>query len=574
MLYRVSPAATAADLGSALAHLTAALPADAVVGSVSYLDTMRSVDRLADLYVPVLLAFSIFALLAAGFSISNVVSGVVLTSRREIGVMKAIGFTPGEVTRILVIQIALPALVGSAVGVVVGAAASVPILSDTAASFGLPATALVPPEVIFEVLGASLGVAVLGAIVPALAAGRIGPVEAMTGDAANVGPIGRGFRRLGLRLPAALPLRLGVSTALAHPGRAVMTLGALVVGVAAVTFSLGLNASLLRVMDQLNRPTASPVRVELRAGDPAAVDARLAAQANTAHVVSLGTASVDVRGVGSIPFVGYREDASWIGIEMISGRWFSRPGEAVAPTNFFTVSGLHVGDSTELSVDGRMISVTLVGESFESAREGRDNLLLRGTFADLQALVPDVHVDRWELQPSSGTDVHGYWSSLQAALGSDAQAFNEAESGNDESFLLFLSVVGLLGLVLTGISLGGVFNTVLLETRQRSRELAILKAVGFTPLQVVAMVVASVVPLGLLAGLVGLPIGIYAQHAVLTYMGQIAAKTGIPASTFDVFGPVLFAALALAGLAIGATGAYVPAQRAARARIAPVLQAE
>ena len=32
--------------------------------------------------------------------------------------------------------------------------------------------------------------------------------------------------------------------------------------------------------------------------------------------------------------------------------------------------------------------------------------------------------------------------------------------------------------------------------------------------------------------------------------------------------------LALTGLAIGAAGAFLPAQRAARARIAPVLQAE
>src|SRR5262245_48802282 len=174
MLYRVSPAATAADIGNALRQITADLPADAVVAAVSYLDTARDVDQLANLYVPVLLAFSIFALLAAGFSISNAVSGIVLASRREIGVMKAIGFTPGQVTRILVIQIALPALLGSAIGVVVGAAASLPILADTAASFGLPAAGVVPPEVVVGVLAASLGIAVLGAIIPALAAGRLG----------------------------------------------------------------------------------------------------------------------------------------------------------------------------------------------------------------------------------------------------------------------------------------------------------------------------------------------------------------------------------------------------------------
>ena len=58
------------------------------------------------------------------------------------------------------------------------------------------------------------------------------------------------------------------------------------------------------------------------------------------------------------------------------------------------------------------------------------------------------------------------------------------------------------------------------------------------------------------------------------YMGQVDAGTRIPERTFDVFAPGLLLGLALSGLAIAAVGAYLPALRAARARIAPVLQAE
>jgi len=64
------------------------------------------------------------------------------------------------------------------------------------------------------------------------------------------------------------------------------------------------------------------------------------------------------------------------------------------------------------------------------------------------------------------------------------------------------------------------------------------------------------------------------QRAVLSYMGETFANTNLPERSFDVFGPVLLAVLALGGLAIAAIGAWLPAQRAARARIAPVLQAE
>jgi putative ABC transport system permease protein len=95
-----------------------------------------------------------------------------------------------------------------------------------------------------------------------------------------------------------------------------------------------------------------------------------------------------------------------------------------------------------------------------------------------------------------------------------------------------------------------------------------------SPAQVVAMVLASIAPVAIAAGLIGVPLGLLAQHVVLTYMGEVAAGTDIPAATFDVFTPVMFVILGLSGLAIGAAGAYLPARRAARARIAPVLQAE
>jgi putative ABC transport system permease protein len=88
------------------------------------------------------------------------------------------------------------------------------------------------------------------------------------------------------------------------------------------------------------------------------------------------------------------------------------------------------------------------------------------------------------------------------------------------------------------------------------------------------MTLASILPVGLLAGLIGMPVGIVAQHAVLTHMGQIAAKANIPASVFDVFPMVMFVALALSGVAIGIAGAMAPARRASVPRIAPVLQAE
>ena len=577
MLYRVSPSATAADVAAATTSITHGVPADSIVSSTSYLDLKAGVDRLADLYVPVLLAFAVFALLAAAFTIANVVTGIVLTGYRDIAVMKAVGFTPLQIVAILVGQMLLPVALGALGGVIVGTLGSQRIVEQTAASFGLPTGVSLSLPVIVAVLVTSLLAAVLAAIGPAVQAGRLSAVGALSrGTAPSASPDGGRLRRLGMRLPVRLPVRLGVAAGVAHPVRASMTLGALVVGVAALTFAVGLNWSLLRVFTDLNRNEAAPVRAEIRDSSiyPAHVTAAIATSPQTGKFVAVSQTDVTVPGLGEAPFVGYDGDASWIGYALIDGHWLSAAGEAVAPTNFFTRTGLHVGDSVALSGPGGSVTVRLVGEILDNAREGRDNLVLRGVWTDLVRLDPTAQPSRWEAQPVDGVDPQQYRSSLGDAIGRGVSIFVQGDSSNDDSFLLFLSVVATLGAVLVAISLGGVFNTVLLETRQRTREMAVLKAIGLTPAQGLEMVLWSVVPVGIVAGLAGLPIGIICQRLVLTYMGQVAAKTAIPTAVFDVFTPVVIAGLALAGLGIGLLGAVAPARRAARLKIAPVLQAE
>jgi putative ABC transport system permease protein len=407
------------------------------------------------------------------------------------------------------------------------------------------------------------------------------------GAAPSLRPDGGRLRRLGLALPIGLPGRLGVSAGLAHPVRASMVLGALVVGVAAATFAVGLNWSLLRVMTDLNRDVASPVRVEIGAlgfgrgeappanlGDASQITDSIAGHPDTGHSVAIGQVDVSVAGMSAVPFVGYDGDAGWLGYTLIEGSWFSGPGEAVAPSNFFTQTGLRVGDTTTVSAGGRSVTVKLVGEIFDSPQESQDGLVVRGAWPDVATLDPSIEPTRWEAQPVAGVNVRAYRSSLQEAVGAEAVVFGESDPSGDASFVLFLSVVALMGIVLVAMSLGGVFNTVLLETRRRTREVAVLKAVGLTPAQVVAMVLATVVPVGLVAGVIGVPLGLVAQRLVLGYMGEVAANLRIPPSVYDVFPFMVLVGLGLLGLVIGAAGAYLPAQRAARASIAPVLQAE
>ncbi len=572
MLYRVTPSATTADLATATAAITGALPAGAVDTVTTYLSLQHDVDRTAAVFIPILLAFSLFGLLAAAFLIANAVSGIVLASYRQIGIMKSVGYTPWGITGILLGEILLPAAVGTVAGVIAGTIASLPILRSTARSFGLPAATSLSIPLLAGLAVATLAVAGLAALGPAVRAGRLSAVQALTRGST---PSPRHHSGWAARLPLPLSVVRGITGATAHPGRTLMTFGALTVGVAAVVFAVGLQSSLRLVARDLIRDQASPVRIELRgpASGAASITTAIRNAPSTGHWVAVGTEQVSIPQLGRVTYAAYEGDTTWMGYQLISGRWFSAPGEVVAPANLFRASGLAVGDRTTISENGRSVTVTLVGEIFDQGDDSQDGLVLRGSWDDLLALDPGLTPDRWEVRPAAGVSGSEYLTALAFPV-SEVDAGTVSNSDANRTFLLFEGAAWLIAVVLVAVSIGGVFITVLLETRHRAREIAVLKTLGMTPRQTMATVIAAVLPAGLAAGAVGVPVGLACQRVVIGFMADAAGHLGVPESVFAVFGPLTLLGLGVVGLLIGVAGSLVPARRAAASRIAPVLQAE
>jgi putative ABC transport system permease protein len=134
-------------------------------------------------------------------------------------------------------------------------------------------------------------------------------------------------------------------------------------------------------------------------------------------------------------------------------------------------------------------------------------------------------------------------------------------------------VVAVLALILVLIAVAGVFNTMLLNTRERVRDLAVVKAVGMSPGQVMGMVTASACTLGLVGGLLGLPAGLILQNAIMGLMSNIAGNM-IPIDTTGVVNPLVVPLLVLAGIVVAVIGAWLPARWAARAPVMEMLHAD
>ncbi|MEU4659026.1 ABC transporter permease [Streptomyces sp. NPDC023723] len=143
----------------------------------------------------------------------------------------------------------------------------------------------------------------------------------------------------------------------------------------------------------------------------------------------------------------------------------------------------------------------------------------------------------------------------------------------DNIVVLLNTLAALLSLLLASVAGLGVLNSVVLDTRERVHDLGVCKALGMSPRQTVGLVLASVTGIGVLGGAVGVPVG-YALHGfVLPKMGA-AVGTGLPPVVLDVYDAGQLLLLALAGIAIAALGALLPATWAAGTRTATALRTE
>jgi putative ABC transport system permease protein len=588
MVYRVRQAATEAQLNAAAQSITARVPRGDVVGVGNYLQAKQGADATTATMVPFLLAFSAFALLASTLIIVNVVTGIVIAAYRDIGILKSVGFSPSQVLQVLLGQILIPAMLGCVLGIVLGTVASQPFLRQTAHAFGLPApfTAVIPVDV--AVLGLIMALAAAAAFVPARRAARLSAVAAITRGSAPSADTGSRLATVVADLPLPRAIGLGLGDSFARPLRSVMTIGAIVTGVATLVFALNLHLSLEQASAHLIRDKYVQVDVypslaqtgadSIVKGSPAGgsapsyrqVDQVLRHQPGTARFVAEARAGVIVPGISQpVPYIAYRGASAWTGFALITGRWFTKPGEVVAPTRLLDEAHISVGDTITAHFGARPMRLRVVGEILD---QDYGSLVLRGTWTTLAAVDPRLAPQEYEVQLQPGVVDPAVYARQVQRPGIDAQP-NE-RSGLATSFALLDTVVAGLAVVLIIIAGAGVFNSVVLTTREKARSIAILKAIGMAPAQVIAMVLSSTALLGLVGGIVGIPLGLILHRQIVIIMAQIAAGSAVPPGFFDLVNHALLPLLALTGVAIAALGAWLPSQWVASHPVTDALQVE
>lgn len=584
MLYRFGKADTAAEVDAGQTAVTAGLPADALLGTLSHLTVKDKATSELGVFIPFLMIFGVLGLAVAVLIVANVVSGAVVAGLRHIGMLKAIGFTPNQVMAVYLVMVSIPAVAGCAVGTVVGNIFAKPVVQDAVEGFGVDQLSFAP----WVNVAAAVGMPVLvasAALVPALRARRLPAARAISaGVTPHTGRALRIQRRLsGTRLPRSVSLGLGLP--FARPGRSALTLASVVLGVMTVTLAAGVTMS-MTAYDNAVRPSYTD-RVELLAGPPLGLpvirepgveppaaklsdaedEAMLRSLPGTSAVLATCQLDAEVAGgTQEATIFFYRGDTAALGPRVLTGHWPDGPGQVVAPSRFLNQRGLAVGDTITVQARGTRTQVKIVGVVLTN---NDDQILADWTTLDV--LAPGTRATSYQVRMTPGTDRGAFTAA--ASSGDPGLRVLPPRDGTSSTAVIILSAALVLTLVLGAVAALGVFNTVVLNARERRRDLGMLKSIGMTPRQVTVLLVTSMGALGVVGGLIGVPVGIAVHRLVVPAMAHAAQADAVDV-LMEVYHAPALALLALTGVVIAVLGALLPARGAARLSIATVLHNE
>ncbi|MFI6319965.1 FtsX-like permease family protein [Nonomuraea sp. NPDC050556] len=492
--------------------------------------------------------FGIVGLVAAVLALANAAGGRVLGQLRDLATLKSMGFTRGQVAGLLVVEHGALGLIGILLGGVAGWAVTVAVLRTTSMA----------PMPTLAIAGGTALVVLAAVGLPAWRGGRTPPIPA-TPAAPPRGHLSR-LARLALlvRLPPALVL--GTRDAFTRRGPAFLTAFGLAVPMMMITIGLGVWSTLdnfLKNPDQVGQHAGLIVRPGK--ADPLQVQ-RVATQDPGVAQVYPGS-DVDALAPGEARSVRVRalgSSAAPYPFPVVEGRLFAERGEGVAGQGLLDLLGVKIGDRVRLTVGGSPLIVRIVGRTVEPDLDGQVLSVGLDNLAPKDNSPPSYYA----LAVRDGFDPGVVRTRLVAALGEGPEV-QRVVNPADRLSIIRVVIVALI-FVLALIGLANLLTASALGLRDHALDLAVLKAMGLTPRQVMATLVTGT---GLLV-VVGIVAGTSAGASVVTWLIDLqGANSGVGAGIGRPPTPMTLMLSVLIAVGAALAVAVIPARRAARAQV-------
>jgi putative ABC transport system permease protein len=501
-------------------------------------------------------AVSFLAVVIGGVGVMNTVLMSIFERTREFGTLRAVGWKPGHVLGLVLGESVVLCGLGGVVGSGLGVAIVELVKRAPMASMIFPTK--FPPMIFVQGIGTALALGLVGGLYPSWRASRLLPAEAMRYDGSSGTHASR--------------LKIG-GTALRNlfrqPTRTLLTLVGIGIAIMAMVSMGGLTDGLVKEMTGMASKEGMHL-AGMEAGasvDLSAIDEGIVRR--IADVPGVEDAEGFLTGytaVGDLPFFvvfGYAPRGLAIrDFKIVDGGPLTTNRQALLGRVAAEALDLQVGQTLRLFDSSfRIAGIYETGVPFE---DGGAVLSLH----DAQNLFGQPHkvsflAIRLEDPNNAGEVANAIEARFPVVQISQASDFSENVA--DMQYMKSSTWgIAFLALLVGG---AGMMNTMVMSVFERTREIGVLRALGWPKRHVLTMILRESLVLSLLGGALGLVTGVGA----IWLMNKIPFVTTWVQGSFSV---ALFIQALIVAFALGALGGAYPSWRASLLRPVEALRYE
>ena len=469
--------------------------------SVSGIQEYSEKQSMTDMMEGFVWAIGGLAIIIGGVGMMNAQLMAIMERTREIGVLRAVGWSSQRVLWMILMESVLVSMLGGLIGITAGYII-ISNLSNSTTVLGVN-TGNVTQELITQAVSIVMILGLVGGVYPAWRAARLQPVEALRYEGGSSGSRIR-------RLPFG---GMAVQSLWQRSGRTFLTLGVIGLTVGAIMALESIVAGTTQSMT--NMISGADVEIMIRQADISdtslsIIDDRvidkIAAMPEVKSASGMVFTAVMMPEAGGFFLIlGYAPNEFAIQrYKVVEGKAINSNHQIMIGRTMSIKLNKEVGDTIELS--GMRYSVVGIYESSIGWEELGGVVTLRdgqaftgkprkSTMAAVKLFDPTLAVAMVER-------INREFPGMHAALTSDfANQMPDMRNSN--------SMIGAISLVAILVGGVGVLNTMLMSVFERTREIGVLRALGWGRRRILGLILREALMLGLLGGLTGIAIGIW-----------------------------------------------------------------